>query len=53
MSYGADVQRKNTGGILATVSDHEYVVGKVPDQRRMFSNILKHCFSCKFSSVLH
>lgn len=31
MSYGADVQRKNTGGILATVSDHEYVVGKVPD----------------------
>ncbi|CAC5396225.1 cysQ [Mytilus coruscus] len=31
MSYGAGVQRKNTGGILATVSDHEYVVNKVPE----------------------
>ncbi|XP_076097512.1 3'(2'),5'-bisphosphate nucleotidase 1-like [Mytilus galloprovincialis] len=31
MSYGAGVQRKNTGGILATVSDHDYIVNKVPE----------------------
>ena len=31
MSYGADVQRKNTGGVLATVCNHDMVVGKIPD----------------------
>lgn len=31
MSYGAEVQRKNTGGILATVSNHDNLLNKIPD----------------------
>lgn len=31
MSYAANVQRQNTGGVLATVSNHDAILCKIPD----------------------
>lgn len=34
MNYSADVQRKNTGGVLATVADHGKFLGCIPEHIR-------------------
>ena len=34
MNYDKDVQRKNTGGVLATLENHESFVQKIPDDTK-------------------